>query len=273
MKKTFVRVGELDIALRTTEGEGPTVLLCHGNSCSGRCFERQLAPLGERLRLVAMDLPGHGDSSRAADPARTYTPRGYAEALVGVAREVGALDGGVVVGWSLGGHVVLEASDRLGAAAGLMISGAPPLASSADFPRAFASEPALGAAFEESPTPEQVRALLALYFRPGEPIPEIFLEDFARSDGRARAAVMAALNRGEIRDEVAAVGALKRPLAILAGADRLVQRNYFDGLTMPTLWRGKVHDVPEAGHAVQWDAPDMFNRLLEDFVRDCTARG
>lgn len=94
-----------------------------GNSQSNRAFERQLdGALGRQFRLIAIDLPGHGESARAAEPAATYCLPGYAEVMVEVARTLGVSDG-VFAGWSLGGQVVLEATGRLADAAGFFIFG------------------------------------------------------------------------------------------------------------------------------------------------------
>jgi pimeloyl-ACP methyl ester carboxylesterase len=58
------------IAVHESAGQGPAVVLIHGNSSSSRAFSRQLkGPLGRRLRLVAVDLHGHGESADAKDPA------------------------------------------------------------------------------------------------------------------------------------------------------------------------------------------------------------
>ena len=58
-------------------GELP-VLLIHGNSLSREVFRKQLGgALSRKYRLVAFDLPGHGDSSDALNASRTYTRPGH----------------------------------------------------------------------------------------------------------------------------------------------------------------------------------------------------
>jgi pimeloyl-ACP methyl ester carboxylesterase len=259
------------LAVRRRGDSGPTVVFCHGNSCSSRSFEKQLCgPLGERFRLIAIDLPGHGDSPPAAVPDTAYTLPGYADALVAATEALGA-ENAVFVGWSLGGHVLLEASDRLARAAGFLIFGAPPVASFADFTLATTGDPALGVAFREDSTPDDVERLLSLFLRPGQPVPQVLVDDFRRTDKRARSALMASAGRNELRDEVKVVGELRRPLAVLHGAqEAIVRREYFDTIAMPTLWRGQVQEVPDAGHAAQWENPHVFDRLLEEFVADCS---
>jgi pimeloyl-ACP methyl ester carboxylesterase len=59
--------------------------MLHGNSSCKEAFDRQLnGALGDEFRLIAIDLPGHGASSDAADPNRTYSFPGYAEAAIAV---------------------------------------------------------------------------------------------------------------------------------------------------------------------------------------------
>jgi pimeloyl-ACP methyl ester carboxylesterase len=89
------------IAVRESEGLGPAVVLIHGNSSSSRAFSRQLDwPLGKRLRLVAIDLPGHGASDNARDTG-AYSLPGHARAVRAVVDALGLGDAWFV-GWSLG---------------------------------------------------------------------------------------------------------------------------------------------------------------------------
>lgn len=268
----------MSIAVHSTDGgdgaagDVPPIVLCHGNSSSSGAFRHQLeGELGARFRLVAIDLPGHGASSRAVDPAATYTLPGYARVLRDVAKELDVANA-VFVGWSLGGHVVLEAADDLPEAAGLFIFGAPPVKTIGDFARAATADPALGAAFVEKPSDDEIRTLLAFYFAPGMPIPESFHADFVATDGAARAAVAGGLARGELRDEIRVVTESPTPLAIVHGTlDQLVKRAYFDELAYANLWRGKVQDLALVGHTPQWEDPASFDALLGAFATDCAS--
>src|SRR5271155_2608648 len=107
MKTSKVEAPNGAIAVRESEGRGPAAVLIHGNSSSSRAFSRQLdGPVGKRLRLVAVDLPGHGASDDAKDPS-AYSLPGHARAVRSVVETLG-LDDARLVGWSLGGHIALE---------------------------------------------------------------------------------------------------------------------------------------------------------------------
>ncbi|HEY1696240.1 MAG TPA: alpha/beta hydrolase [Polyangiaceae bacterium] len=273
MDTSLISAGEHTLAVRRSGNSGPPILFVHGNSCSGRCFDKQLeSPLADRYRLFAIDLPGHGGSSRAAHPDETYNLPGYAAAISAAAAALEVPDA-VVVGWSLGAYAVVEAIELLPLARGFLVFGGPPIASNADLPRVLSSAPEVGAAFREDSTDEEVFALLRRFFRPGFGVPGQFFDDFRRADKRARAALAASVARNQVSNGVRTVGEMQRPLAILHGADEAIAlREGLDSLSMPTLWRGRIQDVADAGHAVQWERPEVFNALLGDFALDCGAR-
>jgi len=236
------------------------------NSSSSRAFSRQLdGALGERFRLVAVDLPGHGASDDATDPG-LYSLPGHARAVGAVVEALGLGDA-FFVGWSLGGHLVLEMAPDLPKARGFLIFGAPPLASSGPRDKAFLPNPAIRFAFQESIDNSEASVYLSAFFRPGfADLPPFFLADILRTDGRARSGFAA--NHG-YRDEVAIVRELKAPLAVLHGADeQVVDGRYFATVPMPTLWRGAVQTIPRAGHTPQWETPAAFDGLLEAFIAE-----
>ena len=109
-------------------GEGSIpVLLIHGNSSCRAVFRHQLqGPLAENHRLIAFDLPGHGQSGNAPDPTRNYTLPALADAAVELLEKLGVTEA-IVFGWSLGGHIGVEMVPRFSGMRGLMITGAPPV--------------------------------------------------------------------------------------------------------------------------------------------------
>jgi pimeloyl-ACP methyl ester carboxylesterase len=267
-----VAAGGQQIAYYESSGLGPAVMLIHGNSASSQTFKAQLmGEFGQKYRVVAMDLPGHGASEQAVVPEETYHMPGYAAVVAEVAQKLG-LTKGVFVGWSLGGHIVLEAHNLLPDAAGFVIFGTPPLADPPDMENAFLPHPAIGAAFAQEPTQEQMEGFVAACMAPDCRLDLApFVADMVRTDGRARAIMAASIAPGGYQDEVEIVKNLKQPLAILHGEqEQLVNADYISELQMPTLWRGAVQMIPGAGHTPQTETPEAFSGLLSAFVDEVT---
>ena len=270
MQTQTITINGQPVAYATSAGAGPAVLLIHGNSSSGRSFQHQLASeLGARYRLVALDLPGFGRSQPVADPT-TLGIQGWAGIVRGLIDAL-QLDPMVLVGWSLGGHVALEAVGDLPGARGVLIFGTAPIGFPPAMDQAFLPHPTMAATFKDALTEEEMDGFVASFFAPGSAAPPApFAEDIRASDGRARAAVAASIRPDGYKDEVALVAELPLPLAIFHGAEELlVNGAYFDTLTMPSLWRGAVQVIPGAGHAPHWEQPEAFNALLAAFLETC----
>src|SRR5256885_3429188 len=80
-------------------GDPPGALLMHGIGNYGRYWDLFADAIGGRLRLVAPDARGHGESGR---PASGYAPDDFASDALAVLDRVG-IERAVVVGHSMGG--------------------------------------------------------------------------------------------------------------------------------------------------------------------------
>jgi pimeloyl-ACP methyl ester carboxylesterase len=266
-RKIDTRNGAL--AVHESAGQGPALVLLHSNSSSSRAFAKQFdGPLGARFRLVAIDLPGHGASDDAADAA-LYAIKAQAQTLKAAIDALELADARFL-GWSLGGHFVLELAPELPKAKGFIIFGTPPLAFPPAMEEAFLPNPAMAATFAETMNRDETNAYIASFFRLGYAgVVPSFLLDALRTDGRARAAVGASIAPGGYHDEVAVLNGLKAPFAILHGAeDQLVSGAYLASLAPPTLWRGAVQTIRSAGHAPQWEQPEAFDALVTAFIEE-----
>jgi len=264
-----ITVGGQQIAFTQSGGGGRPVIFVHGNSCSARTWDPLLTgPFGQGFRCLALDLPGHGSSAPAKN-REDYSVPGHAAVLAGFAEAENAADA-VIVGWSLGGHIVLEAAPALPQAAGYVIFGTPPVASVTQMGEAFLPNPALSVGFTAAVEPEQARTFAASFTAPGSALSlDEFIADILRTDGEARAGLFASLGEGRLADEIAIVSTLPQPLAILHGeGEQLVNLDWLQRLTIPSLWRGQVQLIPGAGHAPHREVPADFADLLEQFIAD-----
>ena len=252
------------------EGEMP-VLLIHGNSSCRGVFRHQMqGQLSQNRRLIAFDLPGHGSSSDAPDPMRTYTRPGLADAAVEL---LGKLDIAecIVFGWSLGGHIAIEMLHNFPGMRGLMITGTPPVGSN-NMAQGFLGSPHAGLASRETLSEADIETFLhAIFGASAEP----FLHDaMARTDGRFRKRLFEAARAGAGVDQRLAVESAQIPIAVVnGGADRIVNLDYIDTVAFGNLWDGRCHRLEGLGHAPFWEGPNEFNPILERFLRDLETDG
>ena len=103
MEKKYISIGKETIAYLDI-GEGPVVLMVHGNMSSSVHYEPLISRIKDKYRCIALDLRGFGDSSynnrfdtleELADDVNLFT-----EAL--------GIDSYYLVGWSNGGGVSLR---------------------------------------------------------------------------------------------------------------------------------------------------------------------
>lgn len=263
------------IACYESGGQGQTLFFIHSNSTSAQLFEPQFdGALGEKYRLIGIDLPGHGQSAPATTPEAHYSLPGYAGIVVEAAKILGAEEA-IFMGWSLGGHILMEAADRLPKARGFMIFGAPPLGNPPQMDNAYFSGPGMENIFKSELSDEEIKEWVATQFSP-EPsieIPACFANAIQRAQGDARALLGASFMGLRFRDELEAIQNITAPLAILHGdKDRCVKLDYLKTIKSPTLWRNEVQVISGAGHTPHWERTEVFNHLVEEFIDDRPAQ-
>lgn len=269
MDEQQIDLGGQRIAFRQSQGAERPVIFVHGNSCSSSTWSNILdGPFGQRFRCLALDLPGHGNSEKASDP-KDYSLPGYAKVLNDFAQATSAANA-VIVGWSLGGHIALEAAPHLPEATGFVIFGTPPIATADQMSVAFQPNPAMAFTFAPSISPDEARAYAGAFTAPRSALGlDEIVADVLRTDGAARAGLGASLAEGRYADEIAITENLHQPLAILHGeGEQLVSLDYLRTLRIPALWREEIQLIPGAGHAPHLETPGAFTALLGQFVAD-----
>lgn len=122
-----------------TASDGPPVVFLHGFACNRQMWVHQAGALERSRRVIAIDLPGHGETRVPLDPA-LHTEEAVADLVLETMREVDAYPA-VLVGFSMGGGVALNLAARHPeAVAGLLLAdvgggSADPLAHSATMAR------------------------------------------------------------------------------------------------------------------------------------------
>jgi len=244
------------------------VLLVHGSGTSVDVFARQFeSPLAETHRLLALDLPGHGESGDAFFPADCYTVNGFAVVVGEILDQLG-VDRAAVFGWSLGGHIAIELMSWHPAVAGLMLTGTPPVSRGPlGMLRGFQTHRDVFLASKPKFSDAEVERFHKVCF--GENGDPGFVDAIRRADGRARKILFNGMMRGVGADQKRVVEEAAVPVAFVNGEHEPFARlGFVSGVNCPRLWDGQFHVIEGAGHAPFWEKPDVFNALLSRFVDD-----
>ncbi len=122
-KRGAVRRAGTELVYWTWPGAGPPTLLLHGIGNYGRYWDLFADAVGGRLRLVAPDARGHGESGR---PAGEYAPADFTADALAVLDAL-KIERAVVVGHSMGGlHSINLAARHPGRMRALVIVDASP---------------------------------------------------------------------------------------------------------------------------------------------------
>jgi pimeloyl-ACP methyl ester carboxylesterase len=259
------------LAVWQTAGTEFPVLMIHGSGASKAAFRQQfVSPLGDRFRLIGVDLPGHGRSEDASSP-ESYSIPNLAATLNELVDGLG-LKHLMVYGWSLGGHIGIEMLATNPAVAGLMLTGAPPISRGPlGMLRAFHTGWDMLLVSKAQFSERDVERFGRMCF--GSDAPAEFLDDIRRADGRCRTAVARSMMRGEGADQRRTVENASVPVAFVNGEnERILRLSYLESIDCRTLWEGRSHLVPGAAHSPFFQRPAAFNELFERFAGEVAMR-
>ena len=258
-----------EIAYNRRSGNENTLVFIHGNSAGKAAFNGQLSALKDTgYTLIAIDLPGHGDSSNSDRPEQDYNFPAFA-LLIKRFCDALAIKSPIIIGWSLGGHVVIEMAGRGFDLSGAVICGTPPIATGmSDFDSAFLPSEAMAVTLNPEPSEMETNIYLKGLYGSLDPIPQEFQKDAKRMDGAVRANMGAHWGSGEYGcHQKIIVAGWDKPLCVIHGTDDVfVSEEYLDSIIWRNLWRGKIQKIPGIGHAPFLEAPDTFNTLLREFA-------
>jgi pimeloyl-ACP methyl ester carboxylesterase len=224
-------------------------------------------------RILAYDQRGHG---RSFKPESGYAPEDYAQDLLKITDELG-WDQFILVGHSMGGRNVLNfAYQHPEKVSRLVVEDIGPEASAEALPyfevllgmvpTPFPNREAARAFFqgeflEKAKTRDKVDMLAKFFYSNIEDKPD------GTADWRfSKKAIFDSVIQGRAEDRWNEVQALQMPTLWIRGSHsrELSHENYEKVLKSNPLITGV--EIPDAGHWVHADQPELFTQALKDFV-------
>ena len=252
----------------TDRGSGRPLVLISGWTFGATVFDRNVERLAQGHRVITVDLRGQGKSADVAHGWDIPTAAGDVAALVSTLD----LEGAVLVGWSMGAQVAVNAI--LGhpeSVAGLVVVDMTPRVLAEDgWPHAafgnLTAEAALGIAggFQVDREATGGQLLPAFFANPlDEATAAHFGADHARCCTEAVVSYLASMATQDLRERAAQISV---PTLVLTGASSAVYPTDVGAWWVANVRRATAHAVGGAGHALFWEQPDAFAEAVEHFT-------
>lgn len=245
-------------------GVGPAVVLLHGYVGDGATtWRRQLDELSDEFTMVAWDAPGAGGSS---DPPESFGMAGYSDCLAGLIAQLG-LRRPFLIGLSFGGALAIDFGRRHPAVPKALVLASAYAGWAGSLRPEVAVQRLQQALTLADVTPEELRStLLPTMFSDGTA--QEVVDEFGSSVQSCHPAGFRAMARACAEDLRDALPHVVAPTLLVHG-DRDVRAPLYVARRL----RERIRDcrlvvLPGVGHVCNLEAPDEFNAVVRDFLRD-----
>ncbi|HVX27025.1 MAG TPA: alpha/beta hydrolase [Parafilimonas sp.] len=244
-----------------------TIVFIHGNSQSADSWLPQLQSkkLNEHYQLIAIDLPGHGESGRCQNNPENYRPAKIAILIKDLIDKL-KIKNYILAGLSYGTNIIGEMQLPLRGCAGIMLAGA--CIVNEEFPAEKILKPIEKAEVitAANPSDEDLKSFAFAHLKNKDAATN-FIKTYRITDPVFREQLAKALMEGNLTDELTNIQNFKVPVCVAFGKDEtIVNTNYLNNYN--PLWKQKVFLIDGAGHAVNEEQSEVFNDLLFSFSED-----
>ena len=252
--------------------EHPTIVLLHGFTGSAASWEEHLDTLAHSgFRVIALDMLGHGQSDAPADPQR-YAIEHCETDILAVLETLGVRKGeAILLGYSMGGRIALYTAFSRFFRALILESASPGLAEPQERLQRKHSDETLANRIEH----DGIEAFVAYWERLPLFVGQqrlLFEQQQALHEQRIANRPLGLANslRGVGTGVQPALQGrlptLDIPVLLLAG----ILDSKFCAIAQDmahVLPNAQVHIIPDAGHTIHLEGPEVFDRIVIDFCQ------
>ena len=242
------------------QGDGePTLIFVHGWGNNRSIWDAQISHFSEKYKVITVDLPGFGESG---NNRQTWTMASFGEDVANVINKLD-LDQVVLVGFSMGGPVIIETAKKAPEhIAGLVLVDVLQNIEMKYSPETISYMDSVYMDLVTSPTPEKLEGVF--YKRnPDASFERILsmLKDAPRTGWKE------SLNeffRWSNEDCMESLKNIQSRIISINSDQTPTNMEAF----MKYVPSFKAKIIPDVGHVVFWDAPEKFNHLLKESIQE-----
>ncbi|MBA2498958.1 MAG: alpha/beta hydrolase [Chitinophagaceae bacterium] len=254
--------------MEKNETSANTIFFIHGNSGSSNTWINQLED--ERLniyRLIAIDLPAHGESS--ADEALRYGVTDLAAIMVKTINSLIGNNAYVLVGFSLGSNIVSEMLTHSIKPAGLVFIGSTIIGDDWNLSNIWMPDLDTSVLFAEAADDDVLKNFYSQIFNHNNLLAvNSQVADYQKVNPRFRTTLLQKAMDGNISNEFALLRQYKMPALFIFGMDDKIVKSFFlDEADIPK-WKNTIYKLKEAGHFLHIDQPFEVNKLIVEYSNE-----
>jgi pimeloyl-ACP methyl ester carboxylesterase len=266
-----IDINGIKLSYKDNGVKGDPIVFLHRSSLSSDTFKNQFAAKEfQKYRLLAPDMPGHGNSKPPREPDIFYSIEALTQIIVNWIEHLD-LKNALMVGHSTGGHILMSAWLQISSRArGLIIFGAPPFSADKNPDDSHYGHPSYALTQQGKLNKDEIENLAKLFVKKDGQVDPVIIDSIKKSDPAMRPIISQSISELSSFDtESENIKQLTQPIAILQGRyDKILKRTYFDRLEIPKLWRKKVQLIDNSGHCPQLENPEQFNQMIQQFIID-----
>jgi len=263
-----ININGQKVAVKFSGAAQNAILFLHGSCMDADSWASQLEykELAEKYKLIAFDLPGHGKSDRYSSVnSFNYRPLKLAE-LIRPILESFNIRRFVLCGLSLGTNIIAEITKPIEGCNGILLGSVCIVNDKFPLTSILTPGPNGHVMVAANPGDEELRNYMFTHAKTKEQA-ERYTRAYRSTDPAFRLELGQTLVESGLTDELANIENWNVPICVVYGREEtLINTNYLKD--WEPLWQSKIHYIEGAGHVINEDQPEDFNKLLLSFARE-----
>ena len=267
IKSQFIEFNGISISTKSAGTGKDAIIFLHGNSMDSGTWLPQFEneELTSKFQLIAFDLPGHGQSGHYKNGTTGYRPQKIGLFIRKILEEY-AIEKFILAGLSYGTNIIGEMQPPLQGCVGIMLESPCILNNVFTAQEILTPGPHGHVIVAANPTDKELQDYTFMHVK-NKQIGERFISTYRATDPAFREELGKAMFENDMTDELENIKKWNLPVCVVFGKNEtLIKTSYLN--SYESLWNKKVYFIENAGHLINEEQPDAFNKLLLSFASE-----